>query len=345
VVGFVSAAVGVAATLLVLVAFGVIGERHRASITPPVLTNANRAVVYSDAVRVYEDVSPSIVALRATSGETVTTGSAVAVKSDRVMTSAHLIVNAGTIVIETSDERTFNAKVVGADPYTDLALLDVAGADLPFRPLATREPRLGDPVVAVALPKGRSYLGVNIIQHENMMVTTPTGTAIAGLLEAGIDTVPETSGGGLFDPNGQLVGILATPPGAFVPTGLAVPVKVADDVRRQLESSGKVAHGWLGVEGTDSEEPFGAELTTILPNSPAVDAKLEPGDVVTRAGGRVVTTFADLMAAWRRRVPGDSLVLVYQRGRAEHTATVPLTDEHGTSPEPEPDEEPSSGTN
>jgi S1-C subfamily serine protease len=335
VIGLVSAAVGVAATFLLLVAFGAIGERHRASITPPVLTNASRAVVYSDAARVYEDVSPSIVALRATSGDNVALGSAVAVKSDRVMTSAHLVVNAGSIVVETTDQRTFTAKLMGIDPDTDLALLDVSDADLPFRPLATREPLLGDPVIAVALPKGRSFLGVNIIQHENRLVTTPAGNEIAGLLEAGIKTFPETSGGGLFDPDGQLVGILATPPGAFLPLGLAVPIRVADDVRRQIESSGKVTHGWLGVTGQDNEDPFGARITEVLPGSPALDGKLVPGDVVTRAGGRTVTTYADLMAAWRRRVPGDSLVLVYQRGRSEHTVTVALTDQRGTNPAPD----------
>ncbi len=335
VIGLVSATVGVAATLLLLVAFGAIGERHRSAITPPVLTNANRAVVYSDAARVYQEVSPSVVALRATTGDTVTVGSAVAVKSDRVMTSAHLVENAGSIMVETADQRTFTAKLIGTDPDTDLALLDVSGADLPFRPLATREPQLGDPVIAVALPKGRSFLGVNIIQHENRLVTTPQGNEIAGLLEAGIKTVPETSGGGLFDPDGQLVGILSTPPGALFLSGLAVPIKVADDVRRQVESSGKVTHAWLGVAGADSEEPFGAKITEILPNSPALDAKLAPGDIVTRAGGRTVTTYADLMAAWRRRVPGDSLVVVFQRGRSEHTVNVPLTDERGTPPPPD----------
>ena len=283
----------------------------------------------------YQEVSPSVVALRATTGDTVTVGSAVAVKSDRVMTSVHLVVNVGSIMVETADQRTFTAKLIGTDPDTDLALLDVSGADLPFRPLATREPQLGDPVIAVALPKGRSFLGVNIIQHENRLVTTPQGNEIAGLLEAGIKTVPETSGGGLFDPDGQLVGILSTPPGALFLSGLAVPIKVADDVRRQVESSGKVTHAWLGVAGADSEEPFGAKITEILPNSPALDAKLAPGDIVTRAGGRTVTTYADLMAAWRRRVPGDSLVVVFQRGRSEHTVNVPLTDERGTPPPPD----------
>jgi S1-C subfamily serine protease len=348
VIGVVSAAVGVAATLLLLVAFGAIGERHRSPITPPVLTNASRSAVYSDAVRVYEEVSPSIVALRATSGDTTTLGSAVAVKSDRVMTSAHLVINASSIVVITSDQRTFTAKLVGADADTDLALLDVSGADLPFQPLSTREPQLGDPVVAVALPKGRSFLGMNVIQHQNMLVDTPAGTAIAGLLESGIKASPETSGGGMFDPDGQLVGILAAPPGGPNPSGLSVPITVADDVRRQIESSGKVAHGWLGVAGADNEDPFGAKITEILPDSPAVE-KLAPGDVVTRAGGRAVTTYADLMAAWRRRVPGDSLVVVFQRGRSEHTVNVPLTDERGTPPAPPPtsdtDAAPSSADN
>ncbi|HXY95092.1 MAG TPA: trypsin-like peptidase domain-containing protein [Acidimicrobiia bacterium] len=331
VIGVVSALAGITATLLVLVAFGALGERNRAVLPPPVFTNANSSVNYRTALEVNEEVSPSIVTVRAVAGDTTTYGSGVAVKSDRVITSAHLIVNASTVTLLTRDNRTLGAKIIGADADTDLALLQVVGGTLAFRPLARTDPTAGLPVVGVANLRGKTWLGIDIISLRNQVATTATGTSMWGLLRADLLTTPETSGGGLFDADGELVGILTSPPGVPVP-GLAVPIAVADDVSRQLEATGKVIHGWVGATAEDSPDPPGAKIVSIVPGSPAAQAKLEPGDVVTRAGGQPVTSYGDFMAAWRGRNPGDSLSVVVHRGHQDESATVTVGNDPSQAP-------------
>jgi len=338
VIGLASAAVGIAVTLLVLVAFGAFGERNRATIPPPVLTNAKSVVDYGVAVRVSEEVSPSIVTLQTTGNETVAIGSAVAVRSDRVLTSAHLLFGAAALSILTADDRTVTAKLVGVDVDTDLALLDVSGADLPFSPFSRTTPTIGQPVVAVAVAKGRPFLDMGIISRQNELAQW-SGTTMAGLLQAGVGTSADMSGGALFDANGELVGILTSPPG-ITQQGLAVPISVADDVRRQLETTGKVSHGWLGVGLVDSRDsPIGAKITSVIADGPA-DGKLAVGDIVTRAGGEPVTSSGDLIAEWRKRNPGDSLSLLVRRNRVSRTINVTLSDdpaEATTPPDTSPD--------
>jgi putative serine protease PepD len=333
VIGLLSAVVGAAVALLVLVAFGALGERNRASIPPPVFTNANSAVNYRTATEVNDEVSPGIVTVRATAGDTTTLGSGVAVNSDQVMTSAHLIVNASALNIVTRDDpaRTLDVKVVGADADTDLALLQVSAGTLAFRPLARDAPRVGLPIVGVANSKSGRWLGINIISQDDQLSMTGTGTMMWGLLRTGLLTAPETSGGGLFNSDGELIGILTSPPG--VPdAGLAVPIATADDVRRQLASTGKAIHGWLGAQAEDSQDPVGAKIVAVVPGSPAADAKLAVGDVVIRAGGAPVTSYGAFIASWRGRKPGDSLSLDFRRGHATQTATVTVGSDQPAAP-------------
>jgi S1-C subfamily serine protease len=236
------------------------------------------------------------------------------------------LIGAGTIVIYTSDGRQYTAKSMGLDADTDLSLLDVPSSNLSYRPLADAAPDIGQPVIAVAITKGSTpaFLDISVISRLNRMVPTTIGTTMAGLLQANLSTTPETSGGGLFDKNGQLVGILVTPPGV-TDLGLAVPIDVADDVRQQIEASGKVAHGWLGLTAEDAADRPGAKVTAVAPDSPAADAKLEVGDVIIAAGGHNVSNLADLTAEWRRRRPADSLGIDYRRGRDRHSTTATLT--------------------
>jgi S1-C subfamily serine protease len=332
VIGLVSAGVGAAAAVLVLLAFGVLGERNRSPIPPAAIIPKDAAIDYQRAAQVNLAAGPSIVTVRATAGDTTTLGSGVAVSSNRVLTTAHLLIGAGTIVISTSDGRQYPAKSMGLDGDTDLSLLDVPNSNLSYRPLADGPPDIGEPVVAVAITKGSSpaFLDISVISRLNRMVSTSIGTTMAGLLQANLSTTPETSGGALFDKNGQLVGVLVTPPGV-TDLGLAVPIDVADDVRQQIEASGKVSHGWLGLTAEDAADRPGAKITAVAPASPAAEAKLEVGDVIIAAGGHNVGNSADLMAEWRRRRPADSLAIAYRRGRDRFSTTATLT--AGPSPD------------
>jgi len=327
-IGIGSAVAAVLATVLVLVAFGALGGRHRSPIPPPVVTNPGDVVDYAVAERVGTAVAASVVMVRARSGETSRpVGSGVVVNSDRVITAAHNLVGVGDVVVVTNTGTTLDAKVVGTDPTTDLAMLSVSGGDLQLAQLGgSNPPRVGQTVVAVSA--GAHYrVGIDVVSDRDVMVDAGTGVDVAGLLETGIAVTPEMSGGALVDPDGNLVGILTRAAGG-TPDGLAIPVATVRDVRDQLEGSGKVTHGWIGVvcdkDPADTRPQGGAVVRVVMPGSPAEAAGLAPGDVVVRAAGRLVSNCPDLVAAVRGLRPQDPLELQYLRDDKPRTVTATL---------------------
>ncbi|HEY3673773.1 MAG TPA: trypsin-like peptidase domain-containing protein [Acidimicrobiia bacterium] len=329
VIGVGSAVAAVLATILVLVAFGALGGRHRSALPPPVVTNPGDVVDYAVAERVGTAVSSSVVTVRARTGDTTRpVGSGVVVTSDRVMTAAHnLPAGVSDMVVVTNIGTEFPAKVVGTDPQTDLALLSVSDADLQLARFGgSSPPRVGQTVVAVSA--GAHYrVGINVVSDRDVMVDAGTGIDVAGLLETGIPVTPEMSGGALIDPDGNLVGVL-TRATTGSPDGLAVPVSTVRDVRDQLDGSGKATHGWLGVlcdkDPADTRPQGGAVVEAVIPDSPAAGAGFAPGDVIVRAAGQMVSGRPDLVAAVRGLRPQDQLEVQYLRDDKPRTVTVTL---------------------
>jgi S1-C subfamily serine protease len=327
-IGIGSAVAAVLATILVLVAFGALGGRHRSPIPPPVVTTPGDVVDYAVAERVGTAVAASVVLVRAKSGDTTKpVGSGVVVGSDLVVTAAHNLNGVENVVVVTNTESELPAKVVGSDPQTDLALLSVSGGDLQVAQLGgSNPPRVGQTVVAVSAGGSAHYrVGIDVVSDRDVMVDAGTGVDVAGLLETGIPVKDTMSGGALVDPDGNLVGIL-TRSMSGNPDGLAVPAATVRDVRDQLDGSGKVAHGWMGV--VCDEDPAanrvqgGAVVRTVMAGSPAAEAELEPDDIVVRANGREVSGRPDLVAAIRGLRPQDTVELQYLRDDKPRTVTV-----------------------
>jgi S1-C subfamily serine protease len=205
-------------------------------------------------------------------------------------------------------------------------VLSVADGDLQLAQLGgSNPPRIGQTVVAVGA--GAHYrVSIDVISDRDVMVDAGTGIDVAGLLQTGITVTPDMSGGALVDAGGNLVAIL-TRSASGKPDGLAVPVSTVRDVQDQLDGSGKVAHGWLGVMCTEdpaARPAGGATVQGVTPGSPAALAGLRAGDVVVRAEGRAVSGRADLVAAVRSLRPEDSIDLVYVRDGRDHNATATL---------------------
>jgi putative serine protease PepD len=328
-IGIGSALAAVVATLLVLVAFGALGGRHRSPLPPPVVTHPGDVVDYSVAERIGAAVAASVVTVRARTGgdSTRPLGSGVAVSSERVMTAAHNLagVGANDVVVVTNTGSSLPAKIVGTDPQTDLAMLSIAGGGLQLAEFGGSSPtRVGQTVVAVSA--GAHYrVGIDVVSDRDVMVDAGTGIDVAGLLETGISVTPEMSGGALVDSNGDLVGIL-TRAASGSPDGLAVPVSTVRDVSDQLEGSGKVSHGWIGVvcdkDPAESRPQGGALVQMVVSGSPAAEAGLAPGDVVVRAGGTTVSGRPDLVATVRSLRPQDRLELQYLRNEKPRTVTI-----------------------
>jgi S1-C subfamily serine protease len=328
VIGLGSAMAAVVATILVLVAFGSLGGRHRSPLPPPVVTIPNDPIDYTVAERVGAVVAPSVVTIRVGGDTTKAVGSGIVVKSNRIVTTAHLLAGATKVEAVTPSGDLLAAKVVGTDPQTDLALLAVDGSDLQLAPLGSTNPlRIGQPVVSVSAEHGAHYtVDINVVSDRDAMVDTGTGIDVAGLVETGIRVAPTMAGGALVDRDATVVGILTRSAGVG-PDGLAIPVAIVRDVVDQLDGSGKVVHGWIGVlcSPDDADLPQGgARIQVVMDGSPARKAGLVPGDVVVRAGGQTVSGRAELVTAVRTLRPQDPLDLQYVRDGKTHSATVTM---------------------
>ena len=319
-IGLISAMAGMAITLLVLVAFGSIGGRERPVIPPPVVTNPSSPINYRDAQRVLQATRDTVVTVstdQPTLDGSTSTGSGITLFTDRVVTSAHLLTGATKITITTKSGVKLDAQVIGVDPATDIGLLLVNGVrpDLP-QPELVDQPAVGDIVVAVGAGKGNvGWVNIGVVQERNWLTQNGT-TTMAGLLATSTLTTPPTSGGGLFDPQAHLIGILTAAPGA-TRAGLAIPIQVVLDVADQLETNKVAGHGAIGVVlGPDRGATPGAVVAGVVPDGPAAkaDPPLERGDLITRANDGPVSDWHDLLAAARRLPPGSQLDLVFQRG-------------------------------
>ena len=248
-------------------------------------------------------------------------GSGVIVSPDGlILTNNHVVETADEIEISLADGRKTKARLVGADPESDLALLKI-NTDKPLTPItfaSSESLRIGDVVLAIGNPfgvgqtvtsgivsaLGRTHLGINTF--ENFIQT-----------DAAIN--PGNSGGALVDSNGHLVGIntaIYSQSGGSMGIGFAIPVSLARNIMEQIIKTGTVTRGWIGVEVQDMTaelaESFsvkpdqGALIAGVMRGSPADKAGIKPGDVLLTVGERPVKdaqVMLDLIAAL---APGET---------------------------------------
>src|SRR5262249_45495300 len=153
--------------------------------------------------------------------------------SNRVLTSAHLLAGVSTITVLTPDGRTLNGTVVGTDADTDLALLSVPGGLVKADLGSLDTLKVAQAVFVVSRGKGQDpWVSLGVVSNRNAMQVGPNGWTVKGLLVSDALATPETTGGGLYDAAGYLVGILTVFPGGG--RAQAIPIDVAGDVVAQL---------------------------------------------------------------------------------------------------------------
>jgi putative serine protease PepD len=278
--------------------------------------------------------APSVVSVRAVSPTGEAQGSGVAMDGTRVLTSTSLLGSATVIMVTSSAGHLSQARVLGNDPETDLTLLGVDGGSLSGARLGNSDAlQVGDAVIALGLSAGQHrWAGEGIVSALHTVSAGPGGVMLSGLLETDVrmaSTDPSlnlvASGGALVDTGGSVVGINS----AALP-GQAVPIGLARDVVEQLEASGMVHHGWLGVDvvGAIDRPGGGATITAVAANSPAAVAGLEPGDVITAvvADGNTsrVTDAGDLVATVEGLRNGDPATINFTRAGGRLTKQVSL---------------------
>jgi len=317
-VGLGSALAASVVTVLVLLAFGALGNGSPSVSPPPDFVGTPSGVDYSIARRIAADTAPSVVTVRVVGadGTAQPVGSGVALAADRVVTNAHLVQGASTLRVVTYDGHDYAAKVLGSDPQTDLTVLSVTDGDLTA--VAQGDAggvTVGGTVVAVAANRSGGYrTDIDVISDENRLIDAGTGAMVAGTLETGIQPGAAWAGGALVDSSGNLVGVLTNATSAPELGLVAVPVTAVRDVRGQLEASGTVTHGWIGlVFGDDAvERPRGgARVSAVVPDSPAAKGGIEPGDIVTNLGDQPVRGQADAFAVIRALRPQDPVQVTY----------------------------------
>lgn len=205
------------------------------------------------------------------------------------------------ITVSLADDRKFEAKVVGRDPATDLALLKIEATNLPYVQWGDKdELRVGDWLIAIGNPLG---LGVTVTAGIISALHRDIGLGdYDRLIQTDASINRGNSGGPMFDIDGNVIGIataILSPTGGNIGIGFGIPADQARPVIEQLRATGKVKRGWLGVriqpvsdeiaEGLGLKEPKGAIIANVEPNAPAARAGLRQGDVILKFDGRDIT--------------------------------------------------------
>ncbi|HJV82476.1 Do family serine endopeptidase [Noviherbaspirillum sp.] len=265
-----------------------------------------------------------------------------------VLTNNHVIETADEIEVALADGRKAVAKVVGADPETDLAVVKINLQNLPAIVLGhADQAKVGDVVLAIGNPfgvgqtvtmgiisaLGRNHLGINTF--ENFIQT-----------DAAIN--PGNSGGALIDVNGNLLGIntaIYSRSGGSLGIGFAIPVTTIKTVMESIINTGQVVRGWIGVEPQDITpelaESFGlskksgAIIAGVLKGGPADKAGIKPGDILMEVEGKPVTDTTDMLNLIAQLTPGHKAKMTVLRKSQESTIDVIV----GTRPKPRREEQ------
>ncbi len=234
-----------------------------------------------------------------------------------ILTNHHVVDGADTVTVTLSDDREYSARVVGSDPHTDVALVQIEGAkDLPTVRLGSSEAlRVGDWVVAIGNPFGLDHtVTAGIVSGKGREIG-------AGPYDQFIQTDasinPGNSGGPLFNLRGEVVGINTAIVGQGI--GFAVPIDLVKEMLEDLRTDGKVARGWVGVGlqdldpalarrlGADGQK--GAVLSQVYADTPASKAGLRPGDLVVALDGAPVKDSGAVVRAIGSKRPGEKVSL------------------------------------
>jgi len=278
----------------------------------------------------------------------VGSGSGVIINRDGyIVTNNHVIDGAGDIEVILNDNREYKAKVIGADPSTDLALLQIKEKNLPYLPLVNSdEAKVGEWVLAVGNPfnltstvtagiisaKGRN---INILRDQR---------AIESFIQTDAAINPGNSGGALVNLQGGLVGIntaIASSTGVYAGYGFAVPSNIVSKVVEDLLEYGMVQRGYLGlmirnVDGSLADEKDldvteGVYVDSITANSAAGEAGVKVGDVIMSVNSKETKTSSQLLEIIGRRRPGDQVDLLVDRSGKQLDLKVTLRNQDGES--------------
>ena len=291
------------------------------------------------------------------------TGSGFVIDNDgHILTNNHVVAGSDNVTVRVGGEdgQTFDAKIVGTDPSTDVAVLEVDSGSDQLQPLelgSSSGVEVGDPVVAIGNPFGLDRTATaGIVSAVQRQIDAPNGFTIENAIQTDAPINPGNSGGPLLDAEGKVIGINSQIESGGqsegnVGIGFAVPIDTAQEIAQQLIADGKVEHAFMGISGADLTPQIadvlnldansGVLVQAVVPDSPADKAGIQVGDATVtvdgqriRAGGDVITEvdgnpvsgMDDVIAAVDAKQPGDSLQLTLLHDGDTRTVTVGLAD-------------------
>jgi len=251
-----------------------------------------------------------------------------------ILTNAHVLSEAAEVTVKLTDRREFKAKVVGADPLTDVALLKIEAQGLPVVKIGTPEAlKVGAWVVAIGSPFGfENSVTAGIVSAKSRSL--PDDSRVP-FIQTDVAVNPGNSGGPLLDLEGNVVGInsqIYSRSGGYMGLSFAIPIDLAMKIKDELVKHGKVSHGRIGVtiqevnqalaDSFKLDAPRGALVSSVETGSPADRAGIETGDVILSMDGQKISRIGDLTARVAARKPGEQVTLGVWRKGAERSVEI-----------------------
>jgi S1-C subfamily serine protease len=372
---FVSALLGglvVLIAVLILAATGAIGGDDKTTILQSPVSQSSVADSKTPGLTVngiYKKDSPGVAFIRAEvvqrsdspfnlfpqSQRGTATGSGFVIdESGDILTNAHVVEGATKVTADLGD-KTYDAKIIGRDTSSDVALLKVGADKKALHPLSlgnSADLNVGDPVVAIGNPFGLDRtVTTGIVSALQRKIEAPNGFTIENVIQTDAAINPGNSGGPLIDGRGRVVGInsqIATAGGSGnIGIGFAVPINTAKKIADQLKSKGSVQHAYLGITGVSITSAMSQSLNLPTDSGVLIQAVTGPskkagvkggdtqvtlgganlvlgGDVLTAINGKKVKSMDDVISAIDSKKPGDTVTLDLLRGQKKRTATVTL---------------------
>ena len=255
-----------------------------------------------------------------------------------ILTNAHVVENAEEVTVKMTDRREYTAKVVGSDPSTDVAVLKIDAKNLPTVKLGDPSKlRPGEWVIAIGSPFGfENSVTAGIVSATSR--SFPGSSNYAPFIQTDVAVNPGNSGGPLFNLNGEVVGInsqIYSRNGGYMGLSFAIPIDVANNVRTQLVSTGKVTRSRIGVsiqdvnaqlaESFGLDRPRGALVGMVEEDGPGAKAGIKAGDVILKVDGTEIDTSAQLPGIIAGKKPGSSVdIEVWRDGGTKRLSAKPV---------------------
>jgi serine protease Do len=249
-----------------------------------------------------------------------------------IITNHHVVDEASKIVVRMHDDEEYDAEIIGSDAKTDIAVIKIEGAEglVPLPLGDSDETHVGEWVLAIGNPFGLDHsVTAGIVSAKGRRINRPDQSPYDDFIQTDAAINPGNSGGPLVNLSGQVIGInsaIFSRSGGNIGIGFAIPINMARQIVPQLQETGSVTRGWLGVmiqpvdediaESLDLPSADGALVAKVFPESPAAEADVEVGDVIVKFDGQPVEESADLPAIVASTPVGkDVEVVIIRNGK------------------------------